>query len=265
MNWVELELTTSAWWAELRGMLPKLRTEAGISQRKLSRVLNTRQSNISAAERGGDGAVWGIDRVIAWLAALGYVIAATSPEEEDVVLLDHWDAEVGRWMAGVRLIAGISQEGLAHLLGVAVSTVQTVEHRGSAARVTTVIGWLIACGWAVDVRRTDSRTPIPGGPTAAEDRKVWRQRARGRALTRLARERREEYTEAYRFAQSSAGRGPGLSAQRARDAALASLALAHGDRFRAIYREELIKGDAPSGMTGGVSQGKGGVDQAARP
>jgi transcriptional regulator with XRE-family HTH domain len=235
VDFLEVELETARFWVDLRAALPSLRLAAGLSQRQLARILGTTQGNISSSEHGREDD-WSVDRVTAWLAAVGHAIGATSPEGE-VVVLDHWGAEMGRWFASVRQLAGLSQGALAEIVGVSKSTVQNIEH-GSASRITTVIAVLVACGWGVDIVSTDSRTPIPIGPRSIEGRKVWRQAARGRAATRLAQENRAEYTAAYQLQRSEGGR----SAQRSRDSALATLCKAHIDRFRELYIEELRKG-----------------------
>jgi transcriptional regulator with XRE-family HTH domain len=250
-DWIQLKLEAVWWWHATRELLPGMRIDAGLTQRELARILSTTQGNISR-EESHRGDSWSIVRLIRWLAAVGQEIVATSPEGETRAL-STWDAAAGRWLANVRQVRGLSQRELASRIGVAVSTLQAIELKGTASEAMTVAAILIACGWRVSWRPTEERTPLPTRRRPSEDRRIALQMARSRALTRIGREFPEEYGAAYRHAQSSGGRG--MTAQRSRDLGLAQVARDHNDRFREIYQEELIKGAAPGGMSGGGSQG----------
>lgn len=147
-----IETSAWRWWAELHGNLPAMRAAAGMTQRELAAVLHTRQGNVSIGE-SQRYPVWGIDRLVAWLAALGHVIAATAPEGK-TVLLDHWGRDQGRWLKRVRRGAEFEQGELAELLGISKSSVQMIEDRGAAAKATTIVGFLIAADWEVDLRKS---------------------------------------------------------------------------------------------------------------
>lgn len=237
---IELEVVVWAWWRSFRQALPGWRREAGLNQRELARILGTTQGNISSDESpAAVDEVWGITRTISWLRALGRRIVATSAEGEEVTI-DSWGPSRGRWIASQRELAGLSQVRLADIIGRAVSTIQAIEHRGSEPRATIVVASLLACNWALDVRLGD-RAELPVSPAPGEDTRSRKAKARGRAMTRLGREYPGEYQLQYKYAQATGGTSTNMTAQRARDAALAELRSSHTDRFRELYREELTK------------------------
>lgn len=255
-DWIEIQLGSTKFWRNLRRDLPELRRRAGVSQRDLARVLGTKQGNISMAEAANSAAVWGIDRTVAWLAGIGYQLQATGPEGA-VRMIRPWDPTVGRWLADLRKEAGIPQTYLAEILGVSVSTVQTIETQAAPSGTPTIIGYLLALDWTVEVAPIEGFQPVSEPVRVDERMRQWRDRARRRALTRLAHELGEEYA-----AMQEAVRAAGGSPRAGRGALLANLRTAHPQRYVELYREELRK-ETPPAAGPGASQGGEGGDQAA--
>jgi transcriptional regulator with XRE-family HTH domain len=254
-DWIEIELGASRFWRDLRRDLPELRHRSGVTQRELARAIGTSQGNVSTAEAGGSGDVWGIDRTVAWLAAIGHQITSTGPEGE-VEMISSWGPAAGRWLASIRRKAGLSQPYLAELLGVSPSTIQTIEIRGAASMTTTIVGFLAALGWSVSVVPIPGFVPGPAPVRPEEQRKLWRDRARRRALTRLAALYQGEYA-----LMRLAVLHDGGSVRKARGVLLAGLQKAHPDSYWELYRDELKKEPPPT--MGSEAARDGGGDQAA--